>query len=165
MHVFTDGLKREWQVVVDLYTIEKVQVHCGLDVFDLKAVCATMPTFTHVLYRLCSDQTEGKVTERDFFRGMTPEVFEAARNAFRDELVFFCPTEQKDDFRKMFDLSEKITTGALGILQEQSQEAMERLKNLDTDHLAAVLAKELLRETSSGSPTNSPARSELIHAE
>lgn len=161
MHAFTDGLGRAWEVVIDLFTIEKVQVHTGLDVFDVKAVCASMPTFVHVLYRLCSDQAEGKFTERDFFRGITPEFFDVARAAFRDELIFFCQTEAKEDLRKMFDLVEEVEEKTLSLLQSQSKTEMEKVKNLDTDHLAQVMVKELLREMSSDSPINSPDRSVL----
>lgn len=160
MHAFKDGAGKDWEVVIDFYTIEKVKAHTGIDLLDLKRIneiCADLPVFVHVIYRLCSDQTEGKISEREFFKIVTSDVIFNAIKAFRDEMVFFCPMEQKEVLRQIFDVSQTISDKATRILKDIAKEEMEKLPNLDTDHLAAVIVKEWLQETLSEKSGNLPA--------
>ena len=165
MRTFTDALHRHWEIVIDFFTIEKVKSRLGVNLLDLHKAIEELfsdpPKLVNALYLLCHDQTEGKVTERDFCKGINGDVLDKARDAFIEEMVFFCPTAAKETLQRAMALSKEVSEKTVKLLEEQ---ARKRMETVNTDDLAITATREWMRETLSESRGNSPDKSELIPA-
>lgn len=138
MHIFLDDLGREWQVIIDPYTIGQVRAKTGVNLYDLGTAfeeIAKDPTkLAGVLYSLCGDQTDGKFTLREFCRGLTSDVLQSAAKAFEDEYLFFSPSQTQPVLRRATEAGRAIAEMAK---QKQLMEAEAKMESLDLQLLNA----------------------------
>ncbi len=156
MRSFTDSKNRTWEIVMDPFTFARVKEKLGVDLYDpgnaIEQLAASPPAFINALYILCGDQTEGKVTDREFCRGMNGDVIEAARDAFLDELLFFSRSETKPTIARLIAAQKELTRRVSKLAIEKTDRDLD---GLDLDALALKVAEKL-----NGSPGTSPASSE-----
>lgn len=150
MHAFKDAKDRSWEIIIDPYTIEKVRGRLGTNLYDLgKAIeelFSDPPKFVNALYLLCGDQTEGKVSDRDFCKHLDGDALDRARDAFIEEMVFFCPKAAKETLRKAVELQKSLALKTVAKLSERARQKMAVIDDQFLDNLAEKTALQMEKE-------------------
>ncbi len=160
MHVFKDCLDRRWEVTINVAALKRVRGLTGTNLADcidkaheaLPALMGDMIAFVDVLFALCKGQADEQgITDESFAEGLANDAFDAARDAFMDELVFFCPNAKaRVALKNLLSKSKEVSLAALA-------QATAKLDSLDVQTEASALLKRLEAQASNGSSGGVPA--------
>jgi hypothetical protein len=104
---FKDNQDREWEIVVNTNTAERVRDKLGVDVFKLyesegERVFGDPILLVNLLYVLCEAQaTKAGISDYDFGAAMVGGANESAMSALLDAVADFFPPSQSVILRKI----------------------------------------------------------------
>ena len=161
MKQFKDSAGRAWEFAININAIRRVKDKLELDLYallddrleKLNALINDPLRFCDVMFVLCREAGATKeVSDEEFGKAWSGDVWEAAADAFVEELVdFFRDREARSKLKSLLAKSKEVKTALLNKFAA-------KLSAIDADSAAEQVLRNLER-TSSGSSGSSPASS------
>jgi hypothetical protein len=105
---FKDSAGREWKLTIDVVEIRRVREACNVHLgklMELVDLGNDLEKFADVLWVLVEEQAgavkTGAVQREQFLRSLVGDVLPAAHDALAEAYLFFCPTSQAEEIRKL----------------------------------------------------------------
>lgn len=129
MTTFKDCTGREWTLQLSMGSVRSVKLACKLDIGEpskVEIVCviiASPDMLADVLWQLLKRDAESNgVTQDDFFDAMDGAALEAARTAFSEAYIAWCPESSRVAVREALDKHAQA-------LQQTADAIVERLNS------------------------------------
>lgn len=168
MRVFRDDKGRDWEVEINVATLERAKSVAGVDLIafvrrldanSLVELIADPITLAHTIYAVCLPQARAKgIDEDEFCAGFRGDAIARAARAIAEELADFSPRpEIRASLRRVVD--------GIYTRDEVVAKEIERISEstLRPDVIRAEVTRAIASATESGAPSTSlPASSGSI---
>ena len=125
MSFFKDTNGRDWRIKLTGPALAKVREATGIKLADPSgqgavAACADGEILTRVLWLLCGEDQEPKLTPQQFAEAVASgEVFQAARDALQDAIVDFTPPSQRPMLLKVLETERAEMAARANVVMEK----------------------------------------------
>lgn len=140
MKLFKDSAGRDWPIVINVGSIERVKSVTGVNLLEVvegklvEKLASDPALLVNVVYSLCKpDADRQQITDTMFGEAMVGDAIDRATDALLDELVSFFPNRQRQILTKALAKARMI----------QDQATTIALQRLDDPAIDAKLQKML----------------------
>ena len=130
MSQFKDKLNRMWDIVITGQSFKDVKEEldmslqkCIRDDFFVLIIDEYEFLFDILWALLRHDAEQSKIDKRSFYSGLSGDCIVKARNALADAVIEFAPTEQKENYQKVWDKVQKMAEE----LQSQASKEIDKI--------------------------------------
>lgn len=127
MTTFQDANSREWNISLDLDTVERIQQETNVSVYLLLAdeckplaeLLGNLPVLAHVCYIACDAEAQG-VERKAYCKAMKGDALKRMTDAFLEELKLFFPDpRRREAVGKLIDAANSFEEQALSKLEKE----------------------------------------------
>jgi hypothetical protein len=152
MRTFKDNAGRTWTIAVTVGSVKRVKSLLGINLYEcaggslLDRLANDIEMLVDVIYVLCKPEADkANVTDEQFGEALAGDAIDHATTAFKEELVSFFPSGQREVMRAALAKADAVQKRAMTL-------ALEKIDSMDPE--------QLIRDSLNENPGESPDDSE-----
>jgi hypothetical protein len=152
MRTFKDNAGRTWTIAVTVGSVKRVKSLLGINLYEcaggslLDRLANDIEMLVDLIYVLCKPEADkANVTDEQFGEALSGDAIDHATTAFKEELVIFFPSGQREVMRAALAKADDVQKRAMTL-------ALEKIDSMDPE--------QLIRDSLNESPGESPDDSE-----